>query len=57
MKIIHILILLIVITLLSSNSTFSQTDSGTMPRIIEKDGRHALLVDGKPVFYVGRSSA
>jgi len=53
MKIIHILILLIVITLLSSNSTFSQTDSGTMPRIIEKDGRHALLVDGKPFFMLG----
>jgi beta-galactosidase GanA len=47
------MILLIVITLLSSNSTFSQTDLGTMPRIIEKDGRHALLVDGKPFFMLG----
>jgi|SRR5450432_82670 len=33
--------------------TFSQSDDGLMPKIIEKDGRHALLVDGKPFFMLG----
>jgi hypothetical protein len=32
---------------------FTQDDAGTMPRIIEKNGRHAFLVDGKPFFMLG----
>jgi hypothetical protein len=39
--------------LLISASLFSQTSANTIPRIIEKNGRHALLVDGKPYFMFG----
>jgi hypothetical protein len=31
----------------------AQGTDNSMPRIIEKDGRHALLVDGKPFFMFG----
>jgi hypothetical protein len=34
-------------------SVWSQTDLSSMPRIIEKNGRHALLVDGQPFFMLG----
>jgi beta-galactosidase GanA len=27
--------------------------SGTMPQIVEKNGRHALMVDGQPFFMLG----
>ncbi|MFH0756665.1 MAG: DUF5597 domain-containing protein [Bacteroidota bacterium] len=30
-----------------------QSAVGTMPRIVEKDGRHALLVDGQPFLILG----
>lgn len=33
--------------------TFAQGTNASMPRIIEKNGRHALLVDGKPFFMLG----
>jgi beta-galactosidase GanA len=36
--------------LLAVGNIFGQTP---MPKIIEKDGRHALLVDGKPFFILG----
>ena len=39
------------VCLLITGKTFSQTNP--VPRIIEKDGRHALLVDGKPFFVLG----
>jgi beta-galactosidase GanA len=32
---------------------FTQSDAGTMPRIIEKNGHHAFLVDGKPFLMLG----
>jgi len=32
---------------------FGQGGSGEIPRIVEKDGRHALLVDGKPFLILG----
>ena len=32
---------------------FGQDGSGGIPRIVEKDGRHALLVDGKPFLMLG----
>jgi Domain of unknown function (DUF5597)/Beta-galactosidase len=38
---------------LSIGKSFSQNDIGAMPKIIEKNGRHALLVDGKPFFMFG----
>ena len=33
--------------------THGQNISNSSPRIIEKDGRHALLVDGRPFFMLG----
>jgi len=33
--------------------TFAQGTSSPIPQIIEKDGRHALLVDGKPYLILG----
>ena len=38
------------ITFFAIGTTFAQNP---IPRIIEKDGRHALLVDGKPYFILG----
>ena len=32
---------------------YGQASEGTIPRLIEKDGRHALLVDEKPFFMLG----
>jgi beta-galactosidase GanA len=34
-------------------AVYSQTGSTTIPKIIEKNGRHALLVDGKPFLMLG----
>jgi hypothetical protein len=46
---------LVLIHILTLNiwSAWGQTKSGTMPQIVEKDGRHALLVDGQPFFILG----
>jgi len=41
----------IAICLLIAGKTFAQTNP--IPHIIEKDGRHTLLVDGKPYFILG----
>jgi len=35
------------------NTTWSQTDLNTMPKIIMQDGHHLLLVDGQPFFMLG----
>lgn len=35
------------------SAAFGQSQTETMPKIIEKDGRHALLVDGKPYLMLG----
>ncbi|WP_295673378.1 DUF5597 domain-containing protein [uncultured Mucilaginibacter sp.] len=45
--------LCLALVLLSIVNTFAQTAANTMPRIIEKDGGHALLVDGKPFLMLG----
>jgi Domain of unknown function (DUF5597)/Beta-galactosidase len=37
-------------------SSYCQTGSGTMPRLISENGRHALLVDGEPYFILGAQS-
>src|SRR5450631_1246530 len=42
-----------VLILLGALNTFSQTDTGMMPKLISRDGRHALLVDGEPFFILG----
>ncbi len=42
-----------VLLLLTVGRAFGQTGPGMMPKIIEKNGRHALLVDGKPFLILG----
>jgi hypothetical protein len=42
-----------VAALLAVGAAWGQAGGGTMPRIVEKDGRHALLVDGQPFFILG----
>jgi len=39
--------------ILSCGNVFGQTASSPMPKIIEKDGRHSLLVDGEPFLMLG----
>lgn len=39
--------------LLSMEMVLGQTNKESIPQIIEKDGRHALLVDGQPFFMLG----
>ena len=41
------------LVLLAAGSASAQTVTETMPKIVEKDGRHTLLVDGKPYFMLG----
>ena len=45
--------LLLALILLSSAKNFAQTFTGAIPAIIEKNGRHTLLVDGKPFLILG----
>lgn len=42
-----------VLILLSAAKNFAQNTAGEIPKIIEKNGRHALLVDGKPFLMLG----
>ena len=46
-------IFLTALVLLAAERTFGQAKTGILPAIVEKDGRHALLVDGKPYFMLG----
>jgi len=39
--------------LLAMGNTFGQRSVAMMPKIVEKNGRHALLVDGKPFLILG----
>ena len=39
--------------LLGAEIGWCQTNKESIPQIIEKDGRHALLVDGQPFFMLG----
>src|SRR5450432_300754 len=43
----------IALILLAMVKGFGQSDPGMMPKIVEKDGHHALLVDGMPFFILG----
>jgi hypothetical protein len=45
--------LYITFSLLAIAKTFAQSHAVPMPAIIEKDGRHAFLVDGKPYLMLG----
>lgn len=42
-----------VVVLLEAGTAWSQVSVGIIPKIIEKDGRHALLVDGQPFLMLG----
>ncbi|MFO7669709.1 MAG: DUF5597 domain-containing protein [Bacteroidales bacterium] len=42
-----------VMAFFTSGVAWSQTSKSTMPEIVEKDGRHALLVDGEPFLILG----
>jgi hypothetical protein len=42
-----------IIALLTFGIARGQSNVGTIPKIVEKDGRHALLVDGQPFFMLG----
>jgi Domain of unknown function (DUF5597)/Beta-galactosidase len=53
MKIMKSMAAMLIMTLLSLETTLSQTSSGTMPQIVGKDGHFALLVDGQPFFMLG----
>ena len=45
--------LVLALAFISAGKTCSQTGSGAIPKIIEKNGRHALLVDGQPFIMLG----
>jgi beta-galactosidase GanA len=45
-----------ILTFLIAGTLHSQSSEGTIPRIIERDGRHALLVDGQPFLILGGQS-
>ena len=53
MKIMKMAGVVCVVALLTVGAAWSQGGRGSMPRIVEKDGRHALLVDGQPFFMLG----
>jgi hypothetical protein len=42
-----------VLLLLAANNALGQQTTYLMPRLIERNGRHALLVDGKPFLMLG----
>jgi hypothetical protein len=42
-----------VIVFLEVSTSFGQVGTEMMPKIVEKDGRHALLVDGQPFLMLG----
>ncbi len=47
------IILLCMVTVLAIGKTFSQANGSIIPKIIEKNGRHALLVDEQPFLILG----
>jgi beta-galactosidase GanA len=52
-KKIRFVVILLAVALMSVGKIYSQTGSGTIPKIIEKNGRHAFLVDGQPFIMLG----
>ena len=42
-----------IVVILTAGNAWSQTNSATMPKIVENNGRHALLVDGQPFLMLG----
>jgi hypothetical protein len=52
-KMMRVVAMVCAMGLLSSGTVYSQSGTGTIPKIVEKDGRHALLVDGEPFLMLG----
>ena len=52
-KIMKIRAVALLMSLLFVATVWGQTDVGTIPKIIEKDGHHALIVDGQPFLMLG----
>jgi hypothetical protein len=50
MKMIRMTAMMCLLAFMAVGKAFNQSGVGTVPKIIEKDGRHALLVDGQPFF-------
>ena len=50
MRMVAVVFLLVI---LAVEATWCQTGEATMPQIVEKDGRHALLVNEKPFLILG----
>lgn len=46
-------IFLLTLLLLAGGKTFAQTNDNSLPKLIEKNGRHAFWVDGKPFLMLG----
>ncbi|HZL77192.1 MAG TPA: DUF5597 domain-containing protein [Bacteroidales bacterium] len=53
MVLLRVLVISGLVFLLGAEIGWCQTNKESMPQIIEKDGRHALLVDGLPFFMLG----
>ncbi len=53
MKIMKIRAVALLMSSLFVATVWSQTGVGTIPKIIEKDGHHALIVDGQPFLMLG----
>jgi beta-galactosidase GanA len=49
----RILALTLALAGLAAGNTFAQAPSGNLPKIVEKNGRHQLRVDGRPFFVLG----
>ncbi|HEX3768954.1 MAG TPA: hypothetical protein VHT72_11275, partial [Puia sp.] len=49
----RIVLFIAIVFLAFSGDSFSQTATDRIPVMIEKNGRHALLVDGKPFLMLG----
>ena len=52
-KIMKIRAVALLMSLLFVATVWGQTSVGTIPKIIEKDGHHALIVDGQPFLMLG----
>jgi hypothetical protein len=49
----RMLTLICISVLLTSGFASGQNSTGTIPQIVEKNGRHTLMVDGQPFFMLG----
>ena len=52
-KMMRMVAVVFLLVILAVEATWCQTGEATMPQIVEKDGRHALLVNEKPFLILG----